>query len=90
MPPAGTPHDLPPWACPHCGAVLDEVRGIPEERRPRAGDYTLCIYCLAVLTFDADLHLRALPPATAAAALATLDVPAVQQVVAEWEEEDRT
>lgn len=44
--------------CPFCGAVLDAWSVSPTEpdqaARPRAGDFSLCINCLALLVFDGE------------------------------------
>ena len=45
-----------PQFCPFCFQVIDAVS--PAENAhivPKPGDFTLCIYCAAILTFDADM-----------------------------------
>lgn len=87
----GRPQDIPPSACPSCGALLEEAAGLEVDRPPRPGDLTICAYCLVVLQFSATRHLVALPPAQAGLALMTLDIRAAQDVLAAWaaEEVDR-
>jgi hypothetical protein len=43
--------------CPVCSRALDSASNLTGERKPTAGDYTICMYCFAVLRFDSDLHL---------------------------------
>jgi hypothetical protein len=42
--------------CPSCGHEFDSVSRESDEK-PEPGDYSVCLYCLAVLEFDADLIL---------------------------------
>lgn len=39
-------------ASPCCGRKIDAATGIGHDHRPRPGDLSICIYCMAWLTFD--------------------------------------
>lgn len=51
---------VPASACPKCGAVLDAATEVSRRGPPREGDFTVCIECLSLLTFEAGLTLRRL------------------------------
>ena len=38
-------------ACPKCGKKLDSAIGLCHRDKPKPGDFTLCIGCLALLRF---------------------------------------
>jgi hypothetical protein len=45
--------------CPNCGARLDTTASIKTERKPKPGDFSICMYCGAALTFDEKLlHVK--------------------------------
>lgn len=45
--------------CPYCGAVVTRASEVNGKRaRPKAGDFTLCLYCGAFCVFRADGTLR--------------------------------
>lgn len=53
-----------PAFCPYCKYGFDQSSNIRDGRRkPRPGNYTLCISCGGVLVYDAELRARA--PTTA-------------------------
>jgi hypothetical protein len=69
---AGTPLDadgvsrVPTSACPVCHHTLDAAGTMPGERTPRPpepGDHTICMACLAVLTYTDTMGVRHVPPA---------------------------
>lgn len=46
-----------PHACPSCGKKLDAASAADgSEKRPSAGDVTLCMYCAAVLRFSPEMR----------------------------------
>lgn len=47
--------------CPYCNKKLDACSNMTGEDGPDDGDFTLCLYCAAVLRFNNDLTIR---PAT--------------------------
>jgi hypothetical protein len=48
--------------CPQCNAPLDGATGITKPTSiPKAGDLTICGYCLSALKFNSDLSLQILP-----------------------------
>jgi len=48
--------NTPEINCPSCNHKLDSVAG--QDVRPEPEDYTICIYCLAVLQFNKDLSVQ--------------------------------
>ena len=45
-------------ACPACGKLLDAASSIMDsERGPRNGDYTVCLYCAAILRYTKSMNL---------------------------------
>ena len=49
----------PEPACPGCGVGLSGALG-PEQRKPQAGDLSVCAYCSALLVFGEGPSLRLL------------------------------
>jgi len=49
---------VPPAACPRCGKVMDAATNLMDKTAPQGGDFSVCIYCAAVLRFTDDLDLR--------------------------------
>lgn len=49
---------VPEARCPACEAPLDAGFTSEEDRRPVEGDYTVCLYCTAVLRFNENHSLR--------------------------------
>ena len=45
--------------CPSCDESLNGHTGIVCDDAPKPNDYTICIYCSALLAYNADLSLRA-------------------------------
>jgi len=62
---------LPATSCPVCQSTLDahgdELDDRSAARAPRAGDYSVCVYCLAILVFTDPHTLRVLTAAERAA-----------------------
>lgn len=54
-----TDHTIPESSCPFCGATMSGACNLFGEEGPSPGDFTICIECEAVLTFDQGYHLRA-------------------------------
>ncbi len=49
-------------SCPHCKQDISATTGIPEIlAKPRAGDFTICAYCIELLRFNEDLSVREVP-----------------------------
>lgn len=46
----------PPTVCPGCGKVLSAATA--RNAVPKPGDFSVCVYCTAVLRFNPDLTLR--------------------------------
>lgn len=64
--PAGGIHVVPTAQCPSCAAPL--VMALTpagsqqaDDRKPRAGDLTICVYCGALLCWRRDMGLRRFP-----------------------------
>jgi hypothetical protein len=54
-----TEHVMPTELCPACRHVLDRISNAGPDREPPApGDWTWCIYCVTLLTFDDNLRVR--------------------------------
>jgi hypothetical protein len=49
----------PPQFCPLCFTVLDAVASLETKKVPDPGDFTICLYCAAVLKFGPDMMLEA-------------------------------
>jgi hypothetical protein len=49
-------HRIPSAVCAACGRELSGAGGQPE--RPTPGDFTVCLYCFAILTFTDTLAVR--------------------------------
>lgn len=49
-----------PARCPGCYQLLDAATSMAPEHRPGPGDWTVCVYCAAVLVFDEEC--RAVTP----------------------------
>jgi len=47
-----------PQFCPVCFAVLDGVTNLTGPDKPDPGDFTVCVYCRAVLKFGPDLAME--------------------------------
>ena len=45
-------------ACPRCGKIVDGATNLMDKTAPKGGDFSVCIYCAAVLRFTGDLGLR--------------------------------
>lgn len=49
--------------CPHCGKAADGGTAVdigqPASHKPKPGDFAVCMYCLALNTYDDQLNLRA-------------------------------
>lgn len=43
--------------CPKCRSPLDAAQGVGHERKPKRGDYTICIYCGSIWQFGKNLVL---------------------------------
>jgi hypothetical protein len=44
--------------CPNCGKQLDAATNcFGEKERPHTGDFSVCLYCAAILCFGDDLNL---------------------------------
>ena len=55
---------LPTSFCPWCGYQVDAATCATDQNaKPRPGDLSMCLKCLSVLRFDADLRLEMLPEA---------------------------
>jgi hypothetical protein len=48
---------LPRAFCPVCFYVFDRASNLEDEDAPKAGDFTLCINCSALLKFEPDMQL---------------------------------
>ena len=48
----------PTQPCPNCGYPLNSVGSALGDHRPEVGDLTVCIECVAALTFEPGLTLR--------------------------------
>jgi predicted RNA-binding Zn-ribbon protein involved in translation (DUF1610 family) len=61
----------PEQKCPKCGKKLDSASSVKGNHKPEAGDFTVCISCNSILTFEtgltlsmaSDAELRKLSPA---------------------------
>ena len=53
-------HEIDHTPCPYCGHNRRCATGLDGQRRPKAGDYTVCAKCGSVSVFDEQLMLR--PP----------------------------
>jgi len=47
--------------CPSCGKLLDGATGIDTNNLPAPGDVSVCIYCAAVLRFNARRTVELFP-----------------------------
>jgi len=57
--------EVKPSPCPICGYLMDCASNADTHAPkgpPAEGDYTVCMRCTAILTFDAELRLTLLPP----------------------------
>jgi len=48
---------VPPAACPHCGKIMDGATNYTGPTAPKGGDFSVCIYCAAVLRFTGEMVL---------------------------------
>ncbi len=46
---------LPTASCPRCGYEMDSASGVNHNRKPKPGDFSLCLRCGQVLRFDDEL-----------------------------------
>jgi hypothetical protein len=51
--------EVPACPCPHCKRMLDRASDPQSAASPRPGDFSLCVYCGAVLRFTETMLLRA-------------------------------
>ena len=58
-----TDFTVPDSPCPSCGEVMSAACNLFDKEAPSPGDLTICMECLAMLTFDQDRHLRAVTDA---------------------------
>ena len=58
-------HNVRLTSCPNCGKKLDTATGVGHDRTPKPRDFSVCLYCKALLVFNEDLSIR---PATKAEA----------------------
>jgi hypothetical protein len=60
-PPDRDPREgVQPCHCPHCGQELDAATDtFRVGARPKPGDISVCLYCAAILQFNAALQLEA-------------------------------
>jgi hypothetical protein len=49
---------VPKRFCPQCRAKLDAVTDPREGKRPKPGDFSVCIHCACLMIFNDDLTLR--------------------------------
>jgi hypothetical protein len=49
---------MPAAFCPGCFKVLDGVTNLESSEAPKSGDFTICIYCAAVLRFTENMQLE--------------------------------
>ena len=49
----------PETPCPCCGETMDAATCANGDHLPKAGDFSLCIYCRAINIFEEDLTIRA-------------------------------
>lgn len=60
--------ETPPQRCPVCQKTIDRMSGAGHDRGPVEGDsITICVYCTAVLSFEAGAALQLLSPEEVAA-----------------------
>ncbi len=48
--------------CPTCKKLLDGFTAIDHDKKPKAGDVTICAYCNEVLQFTDDMSLKLASP----------------------------
>lgn len=51
-------HETPECRCPACGAEFDSATGTTTDDAPKPGDFSVCLYCCAILVFNEDLTNR--------------------------------
>ena len=57
--PFSDPYDVPISYCLKCNLLMDKVSNATDIRKPKSGDYALCMKCGYIHVFDETLHLRA-------------------------------
>lgn len=50
--------EMDEFRCVNCGEWINSASAIRHEHKPSEGDVTICLYCKAVMVFNADLSLR--------------------------------
>jgi hypothetical protein len=50
--------EMPPCGCPVCGKMLDAAKSLETGGRPKANDFSICLYCSSVLRFRPDMVLE--------------------------------
>lgn len=58
---AASEHRVKGSACPACGKIMDAATNLVDSGAPRQGDLSICLYCQALLQFEADGRLKMLP-----------------------------
>ncbi len=44
--------------CPTCKKLLDGFTAVDHDKKPKAGDVTICVYCNEVLQFNDDMSMK--------------------------------
>ncbi len=52
-----TTTEIPMQLCPTCGYTSDSATALEDGKRPKVGDFTVCINCAGVMRFGSDLQL---------------------------------
>ena len=48
--------------CPTCKKLLDGFTAVDHDKKPKAGDVTICSYCNEVLQFNDDMSMKLASP----------------------------
>ena len=48
--------------CPSCRKLLDGFTAVDHDKKPKAGDVTICAYCNVVLQFNDDMSMKLASP----------------------------
>lgn len=51
-------YHINPSSCPKCGESMGGATSIRATGGPGSGDFTVCVYCGALLVYDEAIHLR--------------------------------
>lgn len=75
-----TEYDIPAQACARCGYPMGRYVSVDGDRRPRPGDFAICMSCADLTVFEHDMVRRELSGLEAACARDEAVLPLIERL----------